>query len=125
MLNIFNIYFRFIYLTYIFSFMKHYLLQNPCPEASSSFPSRLTYAWFDKLAFLGFRTPLKNSDLWDLNYTEVTNIVGQQFNHYWKKEQSKTKVKYVNFLFLNITWVSFPDRSTSVNLPKCKVRTYM
>ena len=40
---------------------------NPCPERSASFPSRLLFVWFDDLIRQGWRKPLLNSDLWSLN----------------------------------------------------------
>ena len=40
---------------------------NPCPERSASFPSRLLFVWFDDLIKQGWRKPLLNSDLWSLN----------------------------------------------------------
>lgn len=61
------------------------LFQNACPESYSSFPSRLTYIWFDKMALLGYRRPLEVTDLWELNPTERSNLVTPQFDRYWDK----------------------------------------
>ncbi|CAH0555480.1 unnamed protein product [Brassicogethes aeneus] len=35
---------------------------RPCPEEGASFVSRMLFAWFDKLAWLGFRQPLEPKD---------------------------------------------------------------
>lgn len=40
---------------------------KPYPEQGASFLSRLLYTWFDPLAWKGYKTPLEQKDLWDMN----------------------------------------------------------
>ena len=41
--------------------------ENDCPRKSASIPSRVLYTWMDSLLIKGFRSPLTQSDLWNLN----------------------------------------------------------
>uniref|UniRef100_A0A8D0BHI1 ATP-binding cassette sub-family C member 6 n=1 Tax=Salvator merianae TaxID=96440 RepID=A0A8D0BHI1_SALMN len=42
------------------------LSQNPCPEATASFPSKITFWWFFRLLWKGYKQPLTTEDLWSL-----------------------------------------------------------
>ena len=42
-------------------------LENPCPELSASFPSKLTFTWVTSLIWKGLRNPLDVSMLWTLH----------------------------------------------------------
>ncbi|XP_066904292.1 multidrug resistance-associated protein 1 isoform X2 [Halyomorpha halys] len=42
-------------------------VKKPCPEESSSFPNRITYAWLDKTIYRGSKRPLLVSDLWSMS----------------------------------------------------------
>ncbi|KAL1139319.1 hypothetical protein AAG570_006305 [Ranatra chinensis] len=89
---------------------KYPKVKKPCPEAASSFPSRITFSWFDSLAILGFRRPLLASDLWSLNYDDMASEVIPKFDKYWNaqvKKNSKTSVG---------TKASFMKCSASVDL---------
>ena len=41
--------------------------ENDCPRKLASVPSRVLYTWMDSLLIKGFRHPLTQSDLWNLN----------------------------------------------------------
>ena len=41
--------------------------ENDCPRKLASFPSKVLYTWMDSLIIRGFRSPLTQSDLWNLN----------------------------------------------------------
>ncbi|XP_053511819.1 ATP-binding cassette sub-family C member 3 isoform X4 [Artibeus jamaicensis] len=62
---------------------------NPCPEADAGFFSRLTFWWFTKLAILGYRRPLEESDLWSLNKEDCSEVVVQRLLEAWKKQQKQ------------------------------------
>ena len=47
--------------------------QHPCPENWASLPSILTLWWFNPLAYLGWKRPLIQEDMWD---TQTCNSVG-------------------------------------------------
>lgn len=85
-------YFNF-YLTryvnlYIYIFFK--CLQRPCPEQSASFLSKLFFAWFDPLAWRGFRKPLETKDLWNMNPEDTSKEVVPKFDKYWEETLRKT-----------------------------------
>lgn len=63
--------------------------QNPCPEQTSSFLSRLTFSWFDKLAWLGFRKPLEPTDLWSMNWADTSREIVPKFDRYWDKSMKR------------------------------------
>ncbi|CAH0555486.1 unnamed protein product [Brassicogethes aeneus] len=62
---------------------------RPCPEEGASFVSRMLFAWFDKLAWLGFRQPLEPKDLWDMNPQDSSAEVVPLFEKNWKKSLAK------------------------------------
>ncbi|XP_073979857.1 multidrug-Resistance like Protein 1 isoform X7 [Rhodnius prolixus] len=68
---------------------KYPRVDNPCPEGGASFPSRITFSWFDSMAFLGYRKPLVNSDLWHMNYEDMASEIIPIFDHYWNKTVRK------------------------------------
>ncbi|XP_008569047.1 PREDICTED: canalicular multispecific organic anion transporter 2 [Galeopterus variegatus] len=60
---------------------------NPCPEASAGFLSRLSFWWFTKMVIHGYRHPLEEKDLWSLNEEDTSQSVVQQLLKAWKKQQ--------------------------------------
>ncbi|KAL0104455.1 hypothetical protein PUN28_017289 [Cardiocondyla obscurior] len=71
-------------------FSEYPTVESPCPEQSSSFPSRLVFAWFDALAWKGFRKPLETSDLWSMNPEDMATEIVPKFDKYWNKNLRKT-----------------------------------
>ncbi|OQV17405.1 Multidrug resistance-associated protein 1 [Hypsibius exemplaris] len=61
---------------------------QPCPEQYSSFPNRLTFWWFTSLAILGYRRPLVQTDLWDVNPEDKTKLSVDKFEKYWRQEMA-------------------------------------
>ena len=57
--------------------------QFPCPETNSSFPSIITFSWFDSLAWTGYKRAILESDLWDLNPRDQSATVAPQFDKNW------------------------------------------
>ncbi|XP_059476483.1 multidrug resistance-associated protein 1 isoform X3 [Neocloeon triangulifer] len=70
-------------------FSEYPKVDNMCPEARSSFLSRMTFSWFDKLAWLGFRKPLENKDLWNMNPLDTSAYVVPVFEKYWNQSVQK------------------------------------
>lgn len=62
---------------------------NPSPEENASFLSVITYQWFDKMAWLGYKKPLEASDLWDLNNRDKSRSVVPRFDKHWEKSLTK------------------------------------
>ncbi|XP_071797864.1 multidrug resistance-associated protein 1-like [Asterias amurensis] len=67
---------------------------NPCPEASASFLSRLTFWWFTSMVILGYKKSLTTKDLWALRDRDKASTVMPKFMKHWDKERdSKSKAK--------------------------------
>ncbi len=68
-----------------------FCLQNVCPETQSSFLSKLLFSWFDSLAAKGYRKPLENEDLWELDYSNTCASIVPDFEKNWLITLEKTK----------------------------------
>ncbi|XP_052898369.1 multidrug resistance-associated protein 1 isoform X1 [Anopheles moucheti] len=69
---------------------KYEITDKDCPELSASFPSRIFFAWFDRLAWVGFRKPLEVEDLWHMKPEDSSKEVSPAFLHHWNKTLEKT-----------------------------------
>lgn len=56
----------------------------------SNFVSKLIFAWFDKMAWKGYKTPLKQTDLWDLKPEDRTTEIIPAFSKHWEKALNDT-----------------------------------
>ncbi|XP_072401337.1 multidrug resistance-associated protein 1 isoform X3 [Diabrotica undecimpunctata] len=65
--------------------------KNPSPEESASFLSRLLFAWFDPLAWKGFKKPLETKDLWDINVEDSSRELVPVFEKYWSQTLKKAE----------------------------------
>ena len=65
-------------------------MQKPCPEQSASFLSKIFFAWFDPLAWKGFRKPLETKDLWSMNPEDTASEVVPVFDKHWEKTLRKS-----------------------------------
>lgn len=63
--------------------------KNPYPEPGASFLSRLFYTWFDRLAWKGYRRPLEQKDLWDMNPEDSSKEIMPLFMRYWERAVAK------------------------------------
>lgn len=63
--------------------------QRPNPETSSSFLSRLTFAWLDPLVWKGYRKPLTQDNLWNLQYSNATSTIVSVWDKHWQKTFNK------------------------------------
>ncbi|XP_073826057.1 multidrug-Resistance like Protein 1 isoform X6 [Musca autumnalis] len=83
---------------------KYKRSEKEIPESSASFLSRITYTWFDKMAWKGYRNPLEEDDLWDLCPQDSCKEVMPIFAYYWNKnirknykvDPTQPKVKFSN-----------------------------
>lgn len=69
---------------------------KPCPEGSSSYLSKLIFFWFESLAWKGWRNPLVDADLWELNEEDLSKTQYPIFAKNWNKVQEKNKGKPVS-----------------------------
>ncbi|XP_037086606.1 multidrug resistance-associated protein 1-like isoform X1 [Pollicipes pollicipes] len=67
---------------------------RPSPKASSSFISDITFAWFEPMAFRGWRKSLQREDLWDLNPADRCSRIVPIFNGFWHKLLEKSRREF-------------------------------
>ncbi|XP_078385226.1 ATP-binding cassette sub-family C member 3 [Cetorhinus maximus] len=67
--------------------------ENPCPELSAGFLSRLTFWWFTGMAIQGYKHPLEDKDLWSLNKEDRSDVVVPKLLKEWEKEKQNTRRK--------------------------------
>ncbi|XP_067934007.1 multidrug resistance-associated protein 1-like isoform X2 [Watersipora subatra] len=60
--------------------------ENSSPELRACFASRLTFWWFNDLIMKGYRRPLKDSDLHDLNDVDKASNWVPRFERAWQLE---------------------------------------
>ncbi|XP_008553088.1 multidrug resistance-associated protein 1 isoform X3 [Microplitis demolitor] len=70
-------------------FSRYGQVERPCPEQAASYPSRILFAWFDGLAWKGFKKPLTTSDLWSMNPEDTAAEIVPKFNKYWTRNMQK------------------------------------
>ncbi|XP_062549077.1 multidrug resistance-associated protein 1-like [Armigeres subalbatus] len=58
-------------------------MKNPNPELRSSFFIKLLYLYFDQFTWTGFRKPLTDSDIYDLNPQDTSRELVPPFDKYW------------------------------------------
>ncbi|XP_074014854.1 multidrug resistance-associated protein 1-like [Numenius arquata] len=71
--------------------VQHALERNPCPEASSSFLSKITYWWFSGLAWKGCQQSLCVDDLWTVRKEDSSEEIVAWAEREWKKYHSRTQ----------------------------------
>lgn len=69
--------------------------QNPYPEDRASFLSRLSFTWFDSIAWTGYRRPLEKADLWDINPKDSSKEIRPLFAQYWNDAVAEASRKNV------------------------------
>lgn len=70
---------------------KYERSSNEIPENSASFLSRVSYHWFNGMAWRGYRNPLEEKDLWDLRSQDSCKEVMPAFAYYWNKNVLKNR----------------------------------
>ena len=80
---------------------------NPSPALGSSFPNKLTFTWFGSILKKGWKRPLNETDLYDLNPSEQAEVNYSQWDKQWTKceekilqNRSKDQVSIFKPLFL-------------------------
>lgn len=63
-----------------------------CPQVSASFLSRMTYQWFDSMAWKGYKKPLEEQDLWDLRAEDQSKEIMPVFANHWNNTVQSNKV---------------------------------
>ncbi|XP_032104289.1 multidrug resistance-associated protein 1-like isoform X2 [Sapajus apella] len=65
--------------------------ENPCPESSTSFLSRITFWWITGLIVRGYHQPLESSGFWSLNKEDTSEQVMPVLVKNWKKKCTKSR----------------------------------
>ncbi|XP_067276901.1 canalicular multispecific organic anion transporter 1 isoform X2 [Pseudorasbora parva] len=66
-------------------------LSQTNPEAKATFLSRITFNWFNSMVYKGYKKPLVQEDMWDLNEKDSTRAICQQFEDIMAKELKKAR----------------------------------
>ena len=66
-------------------------ISNPSPEMNASHLSQLFFAWFDGVIKRGWKNPITEKDLYDINPDSACRNVMQDWSNHWQK-QAKRKV---------------------------------
>ncbi|NXD40855.1 MRP1 protein, partial [Copsychus sechellarum] len=72
---------------------------NQCPEASSSFLSKITYWWFSGLLWKGSQQALGVDDLWPVRKQDSSEEIVAWAEREWKKCHSRTQQKMESATF--------------------------
>ncbi|EDV20618.1 uncharacterized protein TRIADDRAFT_60846 [Trichoplax adhaerens] len=65
--------------------------RSPNPESEASFISQILFWWMNGIMMKGFKNPLTEKDLWDLNDHDKSDVIGMKFSREWQKEMQKSK----------------------------------
>ena len=85
--------------------------ENDCPRKFASVPSRILYTWMDPLLMKGFRNPLTQSDLWNLNPEDRLTTTVPALESKLDKDNISIiatlfKCHWQTFIFLTIFYIS-------------------
>uniref|UniRef100_A0A8C8AA54 ABC-type glutathione-S-conjugate transporter n=1 Tax=Otus sunia TaxID=257818 RepID=A0A8C8AA54_9STRI len=72
---------------------------NQCPEASSSFLSKITYWWFSGLVRKGYQQSLGVDDLWPVRKEDSSEEIVAWAEREWRKCHSRTQQKRESAIF--------------------------
>ena len=61
----------------------YHKFDNPSPELSSSFLRQLFFQWFDKICLIGWRRPLTEKDMYDINPEDTSREIVPEFDKHF------------------------------------------
>ncbi|XP_023182733.1 canalicular multispecific organic anion transporter 1-like isoform X1 [Xiphophorus maculatus] len=64
------------------------------PEAGAAFLSRITFNWINSMVVKGYKKPLVQEDMWELNEVDSTSYITQRFNHHMQFELGKARIRF-------------------------------
>ncbi|KAH6788300.1 multidrug resistance-associated protein 1 [Perilla frutescens var. frutescens] len=62
-----------------------------CPERQANLISRITFAWMNQIMQLGYRRPLTEKDVWQLDSWDKTETLNDSFQKSWAEEIRRPK----------------------------------
>jgi hypothetical protein len=75
---------------------------NPCPEETATLFSIITFWWMTPMMVTGYKRPLTDDDLWDLNTDDKAGVLASTFKNKWALQMQKEKPSVAGAL-----WKSF------------------
>ncbi|KAI3644541.1 hypothetical protein MP228_010705 [Amoeboaphelidium protococcarum] len=72
---------------------------KPCPEERATFLSKITFSWLNGIMTLGYKKPLTDDDLWDLNSEDQAQVLNAKFQEKWNSQLSLQKPSLVKAIF--------------------------
>ena len=102
-------------LTFIESTLIDYVA-NPSPEVAASYPSKLVFAWFDSTIKKGWKKPIREDDLHDMNPEfSCRNVMTTWTKHWQNQAKKKTKGERLSILPTLILTFFIPFLEAGVN----------
>ncbi|XP_055327526.1 multidrug resistance-associated protein 1-like isoform X2 [Paramacrobiotus metropolitanus] len=80
------IFMQFILTTFFGGSISHHSGMNPNPEESASFFSQLTFWWFNRMGILGWRRPLLQKDMYDMQSEDSAHVGVTELQKNWEEE---------------------------------------
>jgi ATP-binding cassette, subfamily C (CFTR/MRP), member 1 len=62
---------------------------NPSPQLSSSFVNQIFFQWFDRTAWVGWRRPITEKDIYDINPEDTSAELVPPFDKYFNESVEK------------------------------------
>lgn len=62
---------------------------KPSPELSASFLRKIFFQWFDKTTWIGWRKPLTEADMYDINPADASRELVPPFDKYFEESVEK------------------------------------
>ena len=104
-LGLFSAHFVLLFILFILNFFvdiepriwneKHKILENPTPQLTASFASKLCYAWAMPLMWKGYKNPLELSCLWSVDPSLTSRGSVPIFDKYYEAQSNQSKNCYV------------------------------
>lgn len=70
---------------------KEFVKKNP--EAGATFLSRITFNWFNSMVIKGYKRPLVQEDMWELNDVDSTAYISQRFQYFMQSNLDAARVR--------------------------------
>lgn len=64
-------------------------VRNPSPEQKSSFLNQILFQWFTYTTYIGFRRPLTENDIYDINPENTSRELVPPFDRYFAESVEK------------------------------------
>ncbi|XP_076064714.1 multidrug-Resistance like Protein 1 isoform X2 [Oratosquilla oratoria] len=92
-------------------YLEHNRGEKTSPELDASFPNLMTFAFFDRMVWWGYKKPLKQEILWDLTLDNTSEEVVKSWENNWAKATSKAYKKGESH-----TWATYANSAAQVQV---------